>query len=159
MKRLTTSKVILHCSASPHKNTTIDDIRRWQTDPKFPGGALPDVAYHFFISSDGHLACGLKEDERGYHTKGQNYCSIAICINGPVNKELGWPNEAQYSTILYVLSYLASRYPQASLHGHNEFRPDKECPAFNIEPLKFKWKNLVLKNKYPRDTSSRKKQE
>lgn len=137
MKRIITTKVILHCSATKNEKIRVTDIRRFQTAKDFPGGPLPDVAYHYFIGSDGLLELGLPESERGYHTKLQNYCSIAICLNGPTDGK--WPNDNQLFTLDSLLLYLVSAYPMATLHGHHEFRADKTCPAFDYSGLVAKW--------------------
>ena len=141
MLRKTTSKIIIHCSATDKVNTRIADIRRWQTAADFPGGALPDVAYHYFICGDGLLEVGLPEASRGYHTEGQNNCSVGICLNGPTKEKL-WPNPEQIHTLESILVHLNNTYPGCTLHGHKEFRLDKLCPAFDMFSIKRFWDKL-----------------
>jgi N-acetyl-anhydromuramyl-L-alanine amidase AmpD len=142
MKREVTSKIILHCSANANPKVTISDIKAWQTAKDFPSGALPDVAYHYFIRAEGQCEAGLPEDQKGYHTKGQNYCSIAICLHGPLSGI--WPAPAQAIALKKLLGELVTRYPHAEIYGHRNFRPDKLCPAFDYDWVQEYWAWLKM---------------
>lgn len=130
-------KIILHCSDSPNPAQTIDDIRRWHMDPKFPGGPLKDVGYHYFIRMDGCLQFGRKEEEIGAHCKGENSHSIGVCLAGRNNFR-----EIQFHTLIDLLFVLHEKYPVATIHGHCEFNPLKTCPNFDYSEALEYWESL-----------------
>ena len=148
------TKIIIHCAATfPGQDIGVAEIRAWHTDPKKPGGPYRDIGYHGVIRRDGTLESGRPMDEAGAHTAGHNQNSIGICLVGGIqdgtggdanqdgiveefeNGQRGVPEAnytpAQWATLQRVVSDLRNKYPNATVHGHNEFAV-KACPCFDV---------------------------
>ena len=71
----------------------------------------------------------------GAHVSGQNRGSIGICYIGGVDKNLR-PKDTrtkdQKESIDKFILELMNKYPDATLHGHNEFS-SKACPSFDVQ--------------------------
>lgn len=115
------------CHNSRNFSVYIKDGRRWH------------IGYHYYIRKDGTIIACRPENVRGCHASGYNAHSIGICYEGgcPVSTTKNWQNigldtrtAAQKVSILNLLKELRKRYPQAPVHGHNEFA-NKPCPGFN----------------------------
>lgn len=127
-------KIIIHCSASCEGvNVTPSMIKRWHLQRGFR-----DIGYHFVITLDGKIHIGRVIEDIGAHCKGQNTHSIGICYVGGLDKN-GKPkdtrNEAQKKSMIDLLKSLKFDYPNATIHGHNEFA-NKACPCFDVSDLK-----------------------
>lgn len=130
-------KIILHCSATPEgKDYTVAQIRQWHIARGFS-----DVGYHFVIYRDGSVHRGRPENRVGAHTTGQNAHSIGVCYIGSCeatkNAKGDYPPKdtrtpAQRSALVRLVSELRSKYPDATVHGHNEYA-NKACPSFNVQ--------------------------
>lgn len=128
-------KIIIHYSATPQgESYTAADIRRWHLQRGFN-----DIGYHWVIRLDGTIEPGRSETKIGAHCLGQNAQSIGICYIGgcPPRTTPGWANKgidtrtpAQKAALIKLLRELKTRYPNATIHGHNEFAA-KPCPGFN----------------------------
>lgn len=133
MSRMRTiNKIIIHCSATPEgKNFTVDDIRRWHKERGFN-----DIGYHYVIYLDGSIHKGRDESIVGAHCVGQNQTSIGICYIGGVATDGKTPKdtrtEAQKQALRKLVKELKDKYPNVTVHGHNEFA-NKACPSFNVQ--------------------------
>lgn len=71
--------------------------------------------------------------EAGAHCKGHNAHSIGICYIGGLDKDGLTPKDTrtpeQKASLSALVNQLQATYPEATLHGHNEFAP-KACPSF-----------------------------
>lgn len=127
----TINKIIIHCSATAEgKNFTVEDIRKWH---KAQG--WKDVGYHYVIHLDGSVHKGRDESEVGAHCVGQNSNSIGICYIGGVdanNKAKDTRTAEQKEALVKLVAELKEKYPNATIHGHNEFAA-KACPSFNVK--------------------------
>jgi N-acetylmuramoyl-L-alanine amidase len=118
-------KIILHCSATPEgEDYTVDQIRQMHLARGFT-----DIGYHWYITRDGKIHKGRDEAKIGAHTTGQNSHSIGVCYCGgcPPRSVRNWANQGkdtrtpeQRAAIIRLCKELKSRYPSATLHGHNE---------------------------------------
>ena len=101
------------------------------------------IGYHYVIRRDGSIEMGRPADMIGAHTSGQNTYSLGICYEGglrpsqPPSKggEVKYvPDDTrtpeQKATLLALLRHLRTLYPNATIHGHNEFS-SKKCPCFD----------------------------
>jgi N-acetylmuramoyl-L-alanine amidase len=126
-------EIIIHCSATPEgRNWTIKDIER---DHKSKG--YKKVCYHYVICLDGTIEKGRAESEVGAHCKGHNAKSIGICYVGGLDKNRrpkDTRTEAQRASMKRLVEELQERYPEAGIHGHNEFA-NKACPCFDVTKM------------------------
>lgn len=131
------TKFLLHCSANgPTSNIGVKEIRRYHTMPVSQGGrGWEEIGYHYVIKRDGTLEQGRSLAYQGAHCVACNPCSIGICLVGGVDNT-GRPQDnftrAQFDTLAALLRELRRSWPNASIHGHNEF-DNKACPVFNVQ--------------------------
>ena len=126
------NKIIIHCSATPEgKPVTVAQIR----DAHVRGNGWNDIGYHFVIELDGSIRTGRPLDCVGAHCYGHNTHSIGICYVGGVATDGHTPKDtrtpAQRRALRSLVADLCRRFPEASVHGHNEFAA-KACPSFNV---------------------------
>jgi len=127
------NKIILHCSSTREgQDISVDTIREWHVD----GRGWSDIGYHYIVSIDGQIEEGRPIDRSGAHTKGKNKSSIGVCYIGGVETDGRTPkdtrNAEQLIAIANLLDALMEMYPDATLHGHNEFS-NKACPSFDVQ--------------------------
>lgn len=135
MRKIT--KIIIHCAATPDgKDYTVEQIRQWHTTPKPKGNGWKDIGYHFVIYRDGSVHPGRPIEQIGAHTSGYNANSIGICYIGGCAKDGKTPKDTrtieQKAALVKLVAELRRRFPNASVHGHNEFA-NKACPSFNVQ--------------------------
>lgn len=128
------NEIIVHCSAtSEGLDFTVEDIDRWHRERGFKG-----IGYHYVIYLDGSVHKGRDESQVGAHCSLHNANSIGICYIGgcvKVGKKLiskDTRTQKQKDALINLLKNLAERYPDATIHGHNEFAK-KDCPCFNVQ--------------------------
>lgn len=131
------NKIIIHCAATPEgKDYTVEQIRQWHTTPKPNGNGWKDIGYHFVIYRDGSVHPGRPIEQIGAHTSGYNANSIGICYIGGCAKDGKTPKDTrtheQKAALVKLVAELRRRFPNASVHGHNEFA-NKACPSFNVQ--------------------------
>lgn len=131
------NKIIIHCAATPEgKDYTVDQIRQWHTTPKPNSNGWKDIGYHFVIYRDGSVHPGRPIEQIGAHTSGYNANSIGICYIGGCAKDGKTPKDTrtheQKAALVKLVAELRRRFPNASVHGHNEFA-NKACPSFNVQ--------------------------
>lgn len=129
-------KIIIHCSATPEgKSFTVQNIDRWHRQRGFRC-----IGYHFVVYLDGTVHTGRPIAEIGAHCQGQNTTSIGICYIGGVAADGKTPKdtrtEAQKSALVTLVANLKKQYPNATIHGHNEYAA-KACPSFKVREEDF----------------------
>lgn len=124
--------IVIHCSDSK-PSVTVDDIRKWHTDPPPQGRGWKDIGYHFVIYPDGSVHEGRPVEQVGAHCEGDNLFSVGICLTG---KDVF--SDAQFDALNRLVLDLKSRYnfTNASVYGHRD-RPSgkaqgKTCPNFDV---------------------------
>ena len=135
-------KIIVHCSATKaSQDIDASAIRDWHTE----GNGWSDIGYHFVIKRDGTLEQGRNVKDSGAHCKGYNSTSIGICLVGGMSDnhdnheghdkalqaEFNFTLE-QMTELRRLVVDLQKEYPDATLHGHNEFS-SKACPCFDVK--------------------------
>lgn len=124
-------KIIIHCSATPEgRHVTVKEIDRWHRDRGFSG-----IGYHWVVYLDGTVHKGRPEAINGAHTVGQNANSIGVCYIGGVDQKMKAKDTrtpAQRIALRELVKDIQSRYPGATVHGHNEFAA-KDCPSFDVQ--------------------------
>lgn len=135
-KRNSTTKIILHCSATKEgMDFNVNDIRRWHKERKFE-----DVGYHYVIKLDGTIQPGRPEEMVGAHCLGQNQNSIGICYIGGCdqsNKPKDTRTLAQKTSLKRLVKQMLDKYKLNidSVFGHYQFA-NKACPSFDINEFK-----------------------
>ncbi|MBR4114412.1 MAG: N-acetylmuramoyl-L-alanine amidase [Bacteroidales bacterium] len=123
-------KIIIHCSATkPNQACTVELIDQWHKARGFD-----QIGYHYVIYQDGSLHEGRPVSKVGAHCVGQNTNSIGICYVGGLDMNGNAKDtrtEAQKKTLRKVVNQLKQTFPNATVHGHNEFA-NKACPCFNV---------------------------
>lgn len=144
-------KIIIHCSATKEgRDISTETIKSWHVK----GRGWRDIGYHLVIELDGSLKVGRPLHKIGAHTLGENEHSIGICYVGGVdsdNKAKDTRTKDQKSTLIKVIEGLLEDYPEATIHGHNEFA-NKACPSFNVQKEFGKY-NKVKKAKAKKEES------
>lgn len=128
MRRI--DEIIIHCTATIEgKDFRAKDIDKWHKQRGWKG-----IGYHYVVDLDGTIEKGRPESEIGAHTVGHNRYSIGVVYVGGLDKN-GKPKdtrtEEQKEALLEILRQLLSKYPKATIHGHNEFAK-KACPCFDV---------------------------
>ncbi len=126
-------KLIIHCSATRECDDSVNAsvIDRWHKARGWKG-----CGYHFIVLIDGTIETGRMIDEVGAHVKGMNKSSIGICYIGGLERDGKTPKDTrtpqQKESLLLLIKTLNKIYPEAMLHGHNEFS-NKACPSFDVQ--------------------------
>ena len=124
------SKIIIHCSATPSgRAVTINEIDAWHKQRGFAC-----IGYHYVIGINGEIWKGRDEQRIGAHCLNHNKHSIGICYIGGLSSKDYTPKDTrtdmQKAALIKLLRELKVKYPNATIHGHNEFAA-KECPCFD----------------------------
>lgn len=132
------NKIVLHCSATREgKDYSVDTIRQWHVRDR----GWRDIGYHFVVQLDGTVNPGRPIEIQGAHVRGHNKGSIGICYIGGIedkkNENGNWVAKdtrtpEQKEGLDRLLRELMQLYPEATLHGHNEFSA-KACPSFDVQ--------------------------
>lgn len=125
-------KVIIHCSATkPSMDVGVKEIRGWHKSRGYN-----DIGYHYVIRRNGQIEKGRDESIAGAHCRGYNQSSIGVCYVGGIAEDEKTPEDnrtdAQKRALAQLVRTLKRKYPNASIHGHNEFA-NKACPSFNVK--------------------------
>jgi N-acetylmuramoyl-L-alanine amidase len=125
------NKIILHCTATPEgRDVSVETIKQWHLDRGWS-----DIGYHYVIKLDGTVKKGRPEERQGAHVRGHNKHSIGITYVGGVDENMK-PKDTrtceQKEALKRLILELADCYPEATLHGHNEFS-NKACPSFDVQ--------------------------
>ena len=132
--------IVIHCSAvKPDQQSSVAQIDTWHHDRGYKFG----VGYHYVIRRDGSIEAGRPEWMVGAHCVNHNKYSIGVCYEGGLDAR-GQPADtrtaAQKATLRQLLTDLHRRYPRASIVGHHDLNPQKDCPC--IENVAREYKDL-----------------
>ena len=124
-------KIIIHCTATPEgRDVDAEEINRWHKNRGFS-----QIGYHYVIKLDGTIEEGRSVHMVGAHTKGHNTGSLGIVYAGGIDakkKAKDTRTPEQDTALTNLLTYLVSKYPDVTIHGHNEFA-NKACPSFDVQ--------------------------
>lgn len=125
------NEIIVHCTATKEgRETSVEEIRKWH---KAQGWS--DIGYHYVVYLDGSVHAGRPEPIVGAHCKGHNSYSIGVVYVGGLDKNMKAKDTrtaAQKQGLLQILKKLKVKYPNATIHGHNEYA-NKACPCFDAK--------------------------
>lgn len=124
-------KIILHSTATPEgREHDAADIKRWHQNRGWS-----TIGYHYVVKLDGTIEEGRSVHDVGAHAKGHNRTSIGVVYVGGCDDDMS-PKDTrtteQCMALANLLEALLDLYPNATLHGHNEFA-QKACPSFNVQ--------------------------
>ena len=159
------NKIVIHCTATKEGvNVSPATIKQWHLNRGFS-----DIGYHYIIGIEGKINSGRPVSRAGAHVKNGNSDSIGISYVGGLDsngKAKDTRTDAQKASLIKILKVLKNIYPQASIHGHRDYSPDrdnngveehefmKQCPCYNAEleyldlqPKSFKPKTKKVKDK------------
>lgn len=132
-------EIFVHCSATDPDwfgGTTVDqkilEIDRWHKARGWVG-----FGYHLLIDRDGSVGFGRPLERVGAHVRGHNTNSIGICLVGGKGGKETDKFEDHFTTnqknqLLIQLKSLTTKFPNATILGHNEVA-NKACPSFNVK--------------------------
>lgn len=148
------TKIILHSTATPEgMDVDVADVTRWHKNRGFA-----TIGYHYLVKLDGTIENGRSIHEVGAHAKGYNKSSIGVVYVGGTD-DSGKPkdtrNAEQLMALANLLDALMEMYPNATLHGHNEFA-NKACPSFDVQK-EYDW--LINPDKYKVETEKEEEDE
>lgn len=128
-------QIIVHYTATPEG----EEFSNAQIKASHLARGFSDIGYHYVLGLKGELRPGRAETIAGAHCTNHNTRSIGVCYVGgcPPRTVNGWMNigkdtrtPEQKMALVNLLKELKRRYPNATIHGHNEFAK-KTCPGFN----------------------------
>lgn len=112
--------LVVHCSDTDEMD--IQGIHKMHL-----GFGWEGVGYHKVICRDGLIHNGRPEFWQGAHVKGYNESSLGVCLIGRTSF-----SDAQFKSLITVLSDWKSRYISAKIVGHRDIQDtDKTCPNFD----------------------------
>jgi N-acetylmuramoyl-L-alanine amidase len=126
MKNIPT-KLIVHHSAITRHADQLAEINQYHKSKEFPISSFGFyVGYHYLINHAGVITHTRADDEEGAHSKGINFESIGICLEGNFDEEL--PTEEQKSSLGKLLVGLCQKYKLdvTDIYPHRAFR-DTAC--------------------------------
>ena len=127
----TIKELILHCTATREGvPCTVAQVNEWHKKRGFRC-----IGYHYLIGLQGEIWQGRPLESIGAHCEGHNQFSIGICYVGGLDasgKAKDTRTNAQKQSLKKLLVELQKQYPQATIHGHNEFS-NKACPCFDVQ--------------------------
>lgn len=124
-------RIILHSTATPEgRDVDAETITRWHKNKGWS-----TIGYHYVVKLDGTIENGRSVHDIGAHARGYNRTSIGVVYVGGCDDEMQ-PKDTrtveQCMALANLLEALLDLYPNATLHGHNEFA-QKACPSFNVQ--------------------------
>lgn len=91
------------------------------------------IGYHFYIRKDGIIYTGRPTKYVGSHCKGNNSCSLGICLEGDFRKEK--PTKEQIKALKELVKDLKSEFPTIrKVMHHSELYPTA-CPVVNLKKM------------------------
>lgn len=109
------NKIILHEAKA--KTCTVFDMNLIHKKMKKSG-----LGYHYYITKDGKIWRGRREEAQGGHCKGQNRESIGICFEGDFDKEK--MEKVQLDAGIELINEIKSRRGKMPVFGADEFLGD-----------------------------------
>lgn len=141
--------IVIHCTATREgQEITVDQIRKWHTDPKPRGRGWSDIGYHFVVMLDGSVEVGRPLTRNGAHVLGHNTNTIGIVYVGGVDENLTPKDtrtpEQKEAINCHIENLLHYHKNIKEIKGHRDFSEDtnkngvlepfewmKVCPCYN----------------------------
>lgn len=128
----TITEIIIHCTATAEgRDYTVADIDQWHRQKGWNG-----IGYHYVVRLDGSVHTGRDIAISGAHCYGHNAKSIGVCYVGGLAADGKTPKDTrttkQRDALQRLVYELLAEFPNATVHGHNEFAA-KACPCFDVQ--------------------------
>lgn len=139
--------LVIHCSATDRKRTTVDSIRKYHKEVK----GWSDVGYHRLIDFEGVVHMGRPDHIPGAHASGFNSKSLGICLIGDFDKDVLREDDPQFKALVQVVATLCKRHgiPVENVIGHRDVyrllnqKVAKSCPGDSAYALLPRLRELV----------------
>lgn len=126
MTNLPIRTVVIHCSDSPHRGDTAEDIHAWHLQRGWVG-----IGYHYVITEFGEVEYGRPEYWVGSHVRNHNTKSLGICLIGRDTF-----TDKQMEALRTLVKDIKTRHgDKISVVGHRNLDPGKTCPNFDVKAL------------------------
>lgn len=139
--KLTPKNIIVHHTASPRDQTTVQAVNNYHRGKDWGGGAHTPpsslgwyVTYHYFIEANGKLTQCARDDEVRWHAAARNIDSIGICLAGWFDDgHDNLPTAAQVETLTKLLKQKCAQYniPPSRVYPHRKFAK-KSCYGYHL---------------------------
>lgn len=90
------------------------------------------VGYHYYIRRDGTEEVGRPVDAVGAHCKGNNRCSVGICLEGDFRKDK--ITKEQIETLRKRVTSLVDNFPIRKIFNHKDLCKTL-CPVIDLKEL------------------------
>lgn len=117
--------IVIHCSDSPHRGDTAEDIHRWHLQRGFDG-----IGYHYVIREDGQVEKGRPDFWNGAHARGCNSTHLGVCLLGI---DEFTPEQFDALKDLVIGLMLEYSIDIKNVIGHYMVDSGKTCPNFDVE--------------------------
>lgn len=122
-KRNTTKYIVVHHTASTSE-MTVESIHQQHLNQGWAG-----IGYNLYINKQGEVWEGRPEEMSGAQCEGFNSISIGVCLSGNFEEEE--PNVNQITSLIELLHYLRTKYPNVEIVGHKDLNATA-CPGKNL---------------------------
>ena len=115
-------KIIVHHSAFLQDREQLAQINQWHKEREFPQSRSGYyVGYHYLISRGGIVTRTKDDDEEGAHTRGENFSSLGVCMEGHFNQQTPTAIQEQILGKLLVELCEVHRLPYIAIYPHRRF--------------------------------------
>ncbi len=130
-------RLIIHHSASS-RETTVETIREWHTDPNKKGGPFEGIGYHRIIDGNGTVHATRSLTMQGAHCLGCNHDSWGVLVMGDnTHSDRMW-SEVQIEALERFVDAACELVPGLVVCGHRDAVGGKtatECPGLDVRAL------------------------
>lgn len=125
MDKLNPSKVLLVVFHHRGGNGDVQSIHQQHLKQSWAG-----IGYHYYIRKDGNVYQGRPIQYVGSHCKGNNNCSIGVCLEGNFSKEQ--PTQKQLNSCVEIYKWIKKMYPRVyKAINHRDLFPTA-CPCYPL---------------------------
>lgn len=125
VERQKTELIVIHHTASK-TDLTVQEIHQMHLKQ---GENWKGIGYHYYITKKGIIYRGRPEKYSGSHAIDYNSISIGVCLSGNFEEEE--PNVNQITSLIELLHYLRTKYPNVEIVGHRDLNATA-CPGKNL---------------------------
>lgn len=134
-----TSRIIVHCSASPWGDA--DEIDRWHRERGWMRIGYHHVVLNGYrdskdkyrVDDDGLVEDGRSEEDMGAHVRGHNADSLGVCLIGL--RLFSW-RQLEAARTLIMDMMLRHEITIPHVLGHYELDPMKTCPTIEMDSFR-----------------------